>query len=108
MGYKEILILHYFNNVKASYSYDEILKIFGLQTEQLDNILSNLLKDGLIELENYFKLTKIGVQILKELNLYRKEYDDVGEENLFVNEPLRFDEIYIPKRFDKKFKEDII
>ncbi|WP_042346798.1 hypothetical protein [Bacillus massiliigorillae] len=106
--YKTVMILHYFNNVRASYSYNELLMLFGFQKEQLDLMLEELLKADMLKLDQYFKLTDKGLDELKRINLLEVDYDSVDEEEIFTQTPMSFTEVYIPKRFDKKFKSNII
>ena len=102
--YKKIMALHYFNNLGASYSYNELLMIFGFQVEQLDLMLEELIREDLIKLDQYFKVTEKGIEELKKLNLHDVEFENIEEDEVFTEVPMSFTEIYIPKRFDKKFK----
>ncbi|MFC8151844.1 hypothetical protein ACFUP3_19430 [Bacillus paralicheniformis] len=104
IGYKEILILHYFYSVGASYSYNELLRLFGFQYEQLDSLINDLLNDELLVIDSYLKLTPRALMYLEENNLTSIEYDNVEGEEIFVDKPLSINEIYIPRKFDSKFK----
>ena len=103
-NYKKVIALHYFNNVKASYSYNELLMLFGFQNEQLDLMLKELIRENLLKLDQYFKLTEEGLDKLNQLNLLDVDYENIEEEEIFTEVPMDFMEIYIPKKFDKKFK----
>ncbi|PGY54154.1 hypothetical protein [Priestia megaterium] len=102
--YKELMILHYFNNVGASYSYQELLMIFGFQDEQLQLMLKKLMQKELLKIEGYFKVTEKGLNELRSLKLDEIKFDEVEIEDIFTNVPIDFSDIYIPKRFSKKFK----
>lgn len=102
-NYKKTLVLHYFHNVGASYSYQELLMLFGFQNEQLDALLSELLNEELLVLDKYLKVTPKALEHLEELNLIDVEFNET-EEELFTEDTINFDDVYIPKRFDGKFK----
>lgn len=102
--YKKLIGLHYFNNLGASYSYNELLMILGFQVEQLDLMLDELISDDLIKLDQYFKVTEKGMGELKKFDLHDVEFEYIGKDELFTEVPMSFTEIYIPKRFNKKFK----
>ena len=102
--YKKLMALHYFNNSGASYSYNELLMILGFQVEQLDLMLDELISEELIKIDQYLKVTEKGMGELKKLNLHDVEFENIEEDGLFTEVPMSFTEIYIPKRFNKKFK----
>lgn len=105
LSYKETLILSYFNTVKAGYSYNELSDIFGLSLNQIDEMINQLNEKKVLELKEYYKITSIGKEILREENL--ENFDKLMEfvdESIFVNEPMSFTEVYIPKDFTKKLK----
>ncbi|QBP40157.1 hypothetical protein [Paenisporosarcina antarctica] len=102
--YKMNMVLHYFNNVAASYSYNELLMIFGFQIEQLDLMLRELIEENLLKLDGYYKVTESGINELKRLGLYETEFENIEEQEIFTKMPTCISEIYIPKRFNKSFK----
>lgn len=105
MDYKNLLVMVYFNTVQASYSYKEISNNFGLEKKQILNLISDLQKDGLIILHEYYKLTDKAIQTLKEYNLLDVDYYESFENrSIFEKTPLDIDEIYIPIGFTKKIK----
>lgn len=104
ISYKELMILHYFNNVSASYSYRELLIIFGFQMEQLDLILDKLLHEELLVMDDYYKISKKGKEELKQNKLDDVEFDELEIDNIFTEKTIGLNEIYIPKRFSKSFK----
>lgn len=106
--YKELLILQYFNTVKAGYSYNEISKIFGLQVEQVDNLIDYLIKKGLIDIKGYIKVTNKGITLLRHMNLNETEFGTTDELNIFTEGILGKNEIYIPNDFNSKFKKNVL
>lgn len=106
--YKTSLILQYFNTMGASYSYNELMKIFGLQEKQLDYILKKMLRDELIKLEEYIKVTEKGISILSKQNLNTIDFGHIEEKNIFREKRMDVDEIYIPEEFYSNFKSDIL
>ena len=103
LNYKNKLILAYFNNVGDSYSYRELIELFGLTTIQLEKILEDLIEREYLIIKEGYILTSKAKKILEEekgitSNIFE---NDMGEE-IFTNRPLDFSEVYIPKNFDKK------
>jgi|GEM_PF-6758364 len=102
--YKELMVLHYFNNVGASYSYRELLMIFGFQTEQLDLLIKKLLKIELLKIDGYLKITEKGICELIDNNLDGLKFDNIEIDDIFTEIPMEFSYIYVPKRFSKSYK----
>ncbi|MFE8701550.1 hypothetical protein ACFYKX_13175 [Cytobacillus sp. FJAT-54145] len=104
-SYKLLLLLSYFNTVQASYSYIEICELFGLNYQQIENFIDQLFSEEYIYLDGYYKISSKGKELLKQNQLDNIDiFDDIQEESIFVNPPLEFDEIYIPKNFTAKVK----
>lgn len=104
ISYKELMILHYLNSAGASYSYHDILIIFGLQVEQLDLVLDKLLNEELLVIDGYYKISEKGKRELNQHKLENVEFDDIDIDNIFTEKTMKLNEIYIPKRFSKMFK----
>lgn len=105
LSYKETLFLSYFNTVKAGYSYNELSDIFGLSLNQIDEMINQLSEKKVLELREYYKVTSMGEEILKKENL--ENFDKIMEsveESIFINDPMSFADVYIPKNFTKKLK----
>lgn len=103
--YKEILLLSYFNISKSSYSYQYILQAFGLNINQLDDIMNKLIYKKYIIFENEYKITCKAIKLLEEYGMKDFNYLEIQDEkNIFLNDPLEIEQIYIPKKFTKKYK----
>ena len=107
MEYKYILILSYLNTVKSSYSYNEISNLFGLTIRQIEDTLNQLEEKNILVLDKYYKLTQNGINILKQHNLKDIDFFDTMSENeeIFNNDKMDINEIYIPTRFIEKIKK---
>ncbi len=104
--YKIVLILKYFKLVNASYSYNELMDLFGLNIKQLDSFLNDMIEMGLLEINQYIKVTHQGEGLLKKYNM--NNFDELEEDielNIFCDEKMGFEDIYIPDGFDKKLKK---
>lgn len=104
MDYKKLMILHYFNNVKAGYSYQELMTIFGLQEEQLQVLLTELTSQEFLKMDGYYKLTLKGEDELKNKKIENDKFDEFELGEIFVERYMSIDEIYIPEKFEKSFK----
>lgn len=102
--YKKALILQYFNTMGASYSYNEISMIFGLQAEQVDFIIEELLETDFLAIEGYLTLKEKSHALLEKYSLRDIKFDAIEESNIFTKKPIKFSEVYIPQKFDSKFK----
>jgi len=67
-------------------------------------MLQDMLREGLISVEGYLKVTDKGLKLLVSRDLDKVEFDYVDEEEVFTEPVADFSEIYIPKRFNSKFK----
>ncbi|MFA1642919.1 hypothetical protein AB5N96_08640 [Chryseomicrobium imtechense] len=102
--YKLTLMLHYFNTADASYSYNELLRFFGVQNDQLDEIINMLLGKGYLYIDGYLKLTDKGLKKINEYSLADVKFDEMEEVDIFNGDKIEMSEIYIPKRFNSKYK----
>lgn len=104
--YKLVLILQYFNLVKNSYSYQELLTIFGFTFEQLDSLLEYLLNEKYVFLKDYYQLTDKAIELLNSYDIIDSDFlTETSMDDIFTEETWGFDRIYIPKSFEKKFKK---
>lgn len=104
--YKLVMILKYFKLVKESYSYNELMDLFGLNIKQLDSLLFEMIQLRLLEVNQYIKITTSGEDLLKKYNINDYEQiDSYIETDIFNYERIEFEDIYIPKGFEKKFKK---
>jgi hypothetical protein len=111
MDFKLLIILMYFNSVKNSYSYVELISLLRIPYEQLmikiDYLIAQgyLYKDGeyaLIDISSKgsLKLKENSLEKFNILNMYNDNTDSIIE----VPNRMEIDEIFIPKDFDKSFK----
>ncbi|WP_375103253.1 hypothetical protein ACDZ28_26700 [Paenibacillus sp. RS8] len=104
-NYKDLIMLVYFNTVKASYSYIEISHNFGFDKQQLVHVIERFQKEGLLVLEKYYKLSDKSIEYLKKHDLYDIDYYDSFEiKSVIENKQMDLNEIYIPIGFMKKIK----
>lgn len=103
--YNVLLILSYFYKSGENYSYKELLEYFGLSMKQLDNIIEILIRDGYIILEKEYKVTNEGIELLKKNGIVELDYSnlEVDKDSIFTEKPLNINDIYVPKRFTKKY-----
>lgn len=102
--YKIIVMLHYFHSLKSGFSFSEIIEIMGFQIEQLNSALDFLLDEGYLEYDEIYKVSSKGKALLDLYGLLDVDfYEELDEKELeiFINEPIELNDIYIPK---KKFK----
>lgn len=106
MEYKHILILSYLNTMKSSYSYNDISNLFGLTIKQIEFILNQFEESNILVLDKYYKLTKNGINILKQYNLKDIDFFDTMNEDdeIFTSDKIDINEIYIPTGFVEKIK----
>lgn len=103
MEYKKLLLLVYFNTIKINYSYLEISEDFGLDQEQIINILETLCEKELLYLDKYYRISKKGIRLLKDNGLNDIDYYQTLENDSILKEKkIELSEIYIPIGFDKK------
>lgn len=107
-NYKLALILKYFDEVGEGYSYNEMMGIFGYSFKQLQQQLDYIEECELLKFNNFYIITEEAKTLLNKYNLNEislNEFDlDFDEDNIFTEEPIGLDEIYIPSDFDKKFE----
>lgn len=105
-NYKIALLLQYFNSVDSSYSYQEIMMLFGYTFEQIDNLITYLIDEDLILLREYLKISDRGKNYLDDYNLLNVDLEDrETTDDIFTEERISFEDIYIPKKFEKKYKK---
>ncbi|RDY25399.1 hypothetical protein CHL78_018420 [Romboutsia weinsteinii] len=106
MEYKYILILSYLNTMKSSYSYNEISNLFGLTFKQIETTLNDMEEYGALVLDKYYKLTEVGINVLDQYNLKDIDFFDTmsEDEELFTDEKMNIEEVYIPDEFMKKIR----
>lgn len=103
--YKIVLILKYLSKIGENYSYSEMMDMFGFSFLQLQDTFEDLEKKGLIIFESYYEITDSGRHLIDSYNLLNDSQID-SDEDIFTEVPLKFKDIYIPEKFDKKFKLD--
>ena len=101
--YKIVLILKYLSTIGKNYSYSEMMDMFGFSFMQLQDTFENLEKEGFIIFESYYGITDLGKQLINSYNLLNDSQIN-SDEDIFTEVPLKFNDIYIPEKFDKKFK----
>ncbi len=105
-NYKIALLLQYFNSVDSSYSYQEIMMLFGYTFEQIDNLITYLIDEDLILLKEYLKVSDKGKNYLDNYNLLNVDFEiEETTDDIFTEERISFEDIYIPKKFEKKYKK---
>ena len=111
MDFRLTLILIYFNTVKDSYSYSELISIIGITYSQLDEMLKELLNKEFLKYNEYkiISLNELGIKQLIEYGFDDTDifaiYDDVIDKNSwFTFEKIGVNDIYIPRKFNEKFK----
>lgn len=103
--YKELLLLSYFNIAKTSYSYQYILQAFGLNINQFYAIANTLIDKGYLIFDDEYKITNKAIELLEKYDMKEFNYLEIPDEkNIFINDPLDIEQIYIPKKFTKKYK----
>lgn len=102
--YKLTMFLHYFNTAGASYSYNELLRFFGVQNDQLDEIINVLLDKRYLYIDGHLKLTEKGLRKINDYSLLDVEFDEMEDVDIFNGDKIEMSEIYIPKRFKSKYK----
>ena len=103
--YNILLILNYFYKSGENYSYTYILEYFGFSMKQLDSIIEVLLRDGYIILGKGYEVTEKGIAVLKKNGILDLDYLelDIDKDSIFTEKRLNINDIYIPKRFTKKY-----
>jgi predicted transcriptional regulator len=107
MDFKDQLILMFYNN-KKKILINDILRNLGMTLRQLQDKTDSLIDEGYLFLEEdiTFILTEKGKKNLEESNMI-----DIDILNTYIYEekssfkfitPLSINDIYIPKKFDKK------
>lgn len=111
LDYKELLVIIYFNTHKSSYKYNEICNQLGINIESLDKIVSDLILKGFLgyNRDNIVSLSEIGRSYLESINLSEfslteKIVEEADHSDLIKYNPEIVNEIYIPKKFNRKFK----
>lgn len=103
IDFKKILILMYFNEYQNSYLLSEISKLCNLSIPQLNEILSEMIFDNLIEIKNeIMQITTNGKSILKDNGYERVSLNSLDNDTITLkisDTKLSFDEIYIPIGF---------
>lgn len=107
--YKIALILNYLEDVGQSYSYHEMMDIFGYSFVQLQELLEYIRSLNLITLKGYYKVTEEGYNLLNSYGLTELDFEEFieghMEDDIFIEEKLNINEVYIPKKFEKKYKK---
>lgn len=101
--YKKKLLLQYLDFNGASYSYNEMASLFGLQIEQLNKVINELFEDDYLYLKDFIRTTdKAKKEISGLSNQVSGEFEEV---DIFTEIKTDQKDIYIPKKFDSKFKK---
>ncbi|WP_339238865.1 hypothetical protein MKX40_30520 [Paenibacillus sp. FSL R5-0517] len=104
-NYKDLILLVYFNTVKASYSYMEIGNNFGFDKQQILLVIERFQSEGLLIFDKHYKLSEKSIELLKEHGLYEINYYDSFEiTSVIGNKQMDLDEVYVPVGFMKKIK----
>lgn len=110
MDYRDILIIFYLNSVKENYIYADLINLLGLTYEQVDNRIEELIRSNYLKINN--KMV-IELDMLGKQELIKKGFFDFNifelykkKDSFFLlkTEYLGFNDIYIPKNFEKKFQ----
>lgn len=109
MDFRLILILIYFNTVKDSYSYNELISIIGVTYNQLEDMLKELLNKDFLRYNEYsiITITELGITELIEYGFDDTDvfaiYEDGADKNSwFSYKKISVSDIYIPHKFNKK------
>lgn len=109
MDFRLILILIYFNTIKDSYSYTELISILGVSYSQLDGMLQVLLNKEFLWYNEYgiIAISELGMAELIEYGFDETDvftiFDDGEDKNKwFSYEKISVNDIYIPRNFNKK------
>lgn len=110
MDFRDYLILIYLNTVNEMFTYHDLVQLLGLPPTKVTQRIEALLNHQIINRNesNVFCLTEEGIASLEELGFENIKLDQLyKEENLLsdkIKERLPFEDVFVPKRFDKKFK----
>lgn len=102
--YKLVILLKYFKLVNASYSYNELMEIFGMNIKQINKFIDLVINKEYLKIEGFVKITKKGNDLLERYNM--NNLDRINSEfemDIFNGEKINFEDVYIPKNFAKKF-----
>lgn len=104
--FKNLLILSYFFQYKECYVLSKLQQILGLSNIQLENRITDLMNNNFLSYQdNLLSVTSKGAQVVlsKDMDSFPFEISvpSLGQ----PSERLSIDDIYIPKRFLKKYKK---
>lgn len=103
INYKWIITLNYFYTNGVSYSYTELMEILGMSIKQIFGMIESLNTNGYLIHNEYIKITDKGIELLIEMGLDKIDITEIPEEkSIFTEQPMSFEEIYIPKKFLNK------
>ncbi|WP_201713016.1 hypothetical protein [Rossellomorea arthrocnemi] len=102
--FKELLLLVYLNEYRDTYLLSEIKELGNFSTDQMKKTLDDLIsKDMLSSNTGRLALTNRAELYLKDKNLLNVSITDLFQQDTvtlkFIEKPLSFDDIYIPKDF---------
>lgn len=101
-NYRKQLTLLYFKTSGNEYDLSELMRLLGLRRNQLDLILLELKNDGFICINNYeIEITEKGILHLISNNINSNTYNGIkySLNNIVVENLMKLDEPYVPKRF---------
>lgn len=109
VDYRNLLILVYFNTVKDTYSYQEIMDFLSLTYKQVQEKIYYLLSTGMLSMnELNIEISTDGIGEISSYNLGDINFYDLYSNDGMLNEHIGpsqpVHELYIPYNFDKKFK----
>lgn len=103
IDFKELLVLIYLNDYSDEYLLAEIKELCSFSTAQLKKCLDDLTEKKLLSDENgRLLLTSEGEAFLNEKGLLEASISDLFQDTVtlkFIEKPLSFEDIYIPKAF---------
>ncbi|AOR97859.1 MULTISPECIES: hypothetical protein [Bacillus] len=102
--FKELLILTYLNEYRDAYLFSEIKELCNFSTNQMKKSLDDLISKGMLSKKtSRLVLTNKAELLLKEKGLLNVSITDLFQQDTvtlkFIEKPLTFADIYIPKNF---------
>jgi predicted transcriptional regulator len=102
--FKELLILVYMNEYKDSYLLSEVKELCNFSTAQMKKSINDLLDENLLcNSKGRLNLTSKSETLLREKGLIYISITDLFQQDTvtlkFIDGPLSFEDIYLPKNF---------
>lgn len=106
--YRKLLILQYFFERKEKYDINEISNKLGIGYTRLLKLIEALVESNMLIYNNYLlEITDLGRQNIEKNDIYILYDNDIVNKEINISGKMNIDDIYIPKKFSKKYKKYI-